>query len=250
MEKDRIYLAVFLFVISLFVEKEPLEGGNKAYERESIKWSLTISMRRDIMLQQWLGNQLKHPKGPLSKWVGMYMKKGNDEINLWTIDLLDLSINEVLLEVGIGNGSTLNRIVSNKKIRKIYGLDLSDDMIKEAEKLNKEFIEAGMIELQKGDIISLPYRESTFDKVFSVHTIYFWTDINQGLSEIHRVLRSGGKLFLSITDKSRMEQMKRTENFHLIHIEEIEKLLSTHMFQTIKLHQKGMHWCIEATKQS
>ena len=201
------------------------------------------------MFQQWLGNQLRHPKGPLSKWVGMYMQKGNDEINLWTIDLLNLDSDKVLLEVGIGNGSTLNRIASNKKVRKLYGVDLSDDMIKEAAKLNKKFIENGMIELQQGNVLFLPYKESTIDTVLSVHTIYFWTDIDQGLSDIHRVLKPGGKLFLSITDKSRMEQMERTKDFHLIHIEEIEKKLSNHLFQPIELHQKGMHWCIEATKQ-
>ena len=201
------------------------------------------------MFQQWLGNQLRHPKGPLSKWIGMYMQKGNDVINLWTIDLLDLDADKVLLEVGIGNGSTLNRIASNKKIRKLYGVDLSDDMIKEAAKLNKKFIEDGMMELQQGNVLFLPYKESTFDTVLSVHTIYFWPDIDQGLSDIHRVLKPGGKLFLSITDKSRMEQMERTKSFHLIHIEEIEKRLSNHLFQPIKLHQKGMHWCIEATKQ-
>ena len=143
------------------------------------------------MFQQWLGNQLRHPKGPLSKWIGMYMQKGNDEINTWTIDLLDLDADKVLLEVGIGNGSTLNRIASNKKVRKLYGVDLSDDMIKEAAKLNKKFIENGMIELQQGNVLFLPYKESTIDTVLSVHTIYFWPDIDQGLSEIHRVLKPG-----------------------------------------------------------
>ena len=200
------------------------------------------------MIQRWLGNQLRQPKGLLSKWIGIYMQRGNDSINRWTTDLLEIEESDVLLEVGIGNGSTLHCIVASTKVRKIFGLDLSDEMIKEAEKLNKEYIEDGMIVLHKGNVISLPYKDSFFDKVFSVHTLYFWTDINQGFSEIHRVLKPGGKLYLSITDKSQMEKMKRTKNFHLIKTEEIEKLLANHMFQTITLHQKGMYWCIEATK--
>lgn len=200
------------------------------------------------MIQRWLGIQLRQPKGMLSKWVGIYMQRGNDLINRWTIDLMDIKEDDVLLEVGMGNGSTINHIVSNIKTGKVFGLDLSDEMVKEAEKLNKEYIEGEIVTLHKGDIISLPYKDSIFDKVFSVHTLYFWSDINQGFSEINRVLKPGGKLFLSITDKSQMEKMKRTKDFNLINIEEIDKLLLNHMFQTIKLHQKGVYWCIEATK--
>ncbi|WP_370294601.1 class I SAM-dependent methyltransferase [Rossellomorea marisflavi] len=200
------------------------------------------------MIQRWLGNQLRQPKGLLSKLIGIYMQRGNDSINRWTTDLLEIKKDDVLLEVGIGNGTTLNRIVANTKIEKIFGLDLSDEMIKQAKKLNKKYIEDGIVVLQKGNIISLPYKDSIFDKVFSVHTLYFWTDINQGVSEVHRVLKPGGKFCLSITDKSQMEKMERTKNFNLINIEEIEKLLSNHMFHTIKLHQKGVYWCLEATK--
>jgi ubiquinone/menaquinone biosynthesis C-methylase UbiE len=200
------------------------------------------------MIQRWLGNQLKQPKGRLSKWIGLYMQRGNDSINRWTADLLEIKENDVLLEVGIGNGSTINRIVNNTRVGKVFGVDLSNEMIKEAEKRNKKQLEDGKVELHKGNIISLPYTDSVFDKVLSVHTLYFWPDINQGFSEVHRVLKPGGKLFLSITDKSQMEKMRRTKNFNLLYIEEIEKIIEINRFQIIKLHQKGVYWCIEATK--
>ncbi|WP_197248881.1 class I SAM-dependent methyltransferase [Cytobacillus firmus] len=144
------------------------------------------------MIQKWLGNQLKQPKGPLSKWIGLYMQRGNNSINCWTADLIEIKENDVLLEVGIGNGSTINHIVNNTKVGKV--IDLSKEMIKEAEKLNKKQIEDGIVELHKGNIISLPYTDSIFDKVFSIHTFYFWPDINQGCSVVHRVLKPGGKL--------------------------------------------------------
>ncbi|MGW8428183.1 hypothetical protein ACWGJQ_22300 [Peribacillus simplex] len=42
------------------------------------------------MFQKWIGSQLKKPKGPLSK--------------------LNSNGNDTILEVGIGNGSTLSRL--------------------------------------------------------------------------------------------------------------------------------------------
>ena len=200
------------------------------------------------MIQYWLGNQLKQPNGLLSKWVGIYMQRGNEAINRWTIDLLDIQAHDQLLEIGIGNGSTLHRIASNNKVRKIVGVDLSADMIKEAKKLNKHYIENGIVELQKGNVLSLPYKDAAFNKVFTIHTLYFWTDINKGFSEIHRVLEPGGILFLSITDPLQMQKMKRTKNFHLIIPKQIEELLTKHRFKAITIHQRGIYWCIEATK--
>ena len=200
------------------------------------------------MIQRWLGKQLRQPAGLFSKFIGLYMQRGNEAINRWTVDLMDLAKTDVLLEVGIGNGSTLNRIVADAKIRQAFGVDLSDEMIKEAEKLNKKYIDDGLVVLDKGNIVSLQYHDECFDKVFSVHTLYFWPDVIRGFSEIHRVLKPGGKLFLSIIEKSRMEKMKRTRNFNLITAAEIEALLEEQHFKISKVHQNGTLLCIEATK--
>lgn len=91
------------------------------------------------MFQEWLGNQLKKPTGFVSKWVGKYMEKGNYEINNWTLSLLNIKGNESILEVGIGNCSTLNRVAQQNIKGKNYGVDISKEMVKEARKLNKKY---------------------------------------------------------------------------------------------------------------
>jgi hypothetical protein len=47
-----------------------------------------------------------------------------------------------------------------------------------------------------------------------------------------------------------MEKMRRTESFNLLHADEIEEMLVNHMFHSIKRHQKGVFWCIEATNNN
>ena len=81
-----------------------------------------------MVFQKWIGSQLKNPKGPLSKWVGRYMGKVNHAINEWTIKLLDNNGNENILEVGIGNGSTLSRLAHVNNLGRNYGVDISEVM--------------------------------------------------------------------------------------------------------------------------
>jgi SAM-dependent methyltransferase len=42
----------------------------------------------------------------------------------------------------------------------------------------------------------LPFSDDRFEKVYSVHTIYFWTDLDQQLQEVRRVLKPGGRFVL------------------------------------------------------
>ncbi|MFD2444071.1 class I SAM-dependent methyltransferase [Bacillus sp. CGMCC 1.16607] len=200
------------------------------------------------MFQIWLGNQLKKPNGFLSTWIGKYMEKGNYEINNWTFNLLDIRGNESILEIGIGNGSTLNRVAHHKTNGKNYGVDISKEMVRAARKLNQNFIETGQMDVKQSDIEDLPFDNDIFDKIYTVHTIYFWNDLDKGLREIFRLLKPNGTLFISFTDKSHLKKMKRTQNFNLVDNQELEDRLKMNHFREIKIHNKGAHWCIEAKK--
>ncbi|MEH7239394.1 class I SAM-dependent methyltransferase, partial [Bacillus sp. JJ1562] len=140
------------------------------------------------------------------------MEKGNYEINNWTLSLLNIKGNESILEVGIGNGSTLNRVAHQNTNGKNYGVDISKEMVKEARNLNKNFIETGLMDITQSNIEDMPFNNDIFDKVYTVHTIYFWNDLNKGLSETFRVLQPNGTLYISIMNKPQMKKMKRTQN--------------------------------------
>lgn len=48
----------------------------------------------------------------------------------------------------------------------------------------------------------LPYASLTFDKVFSVHCIYFWSDPVRTLEELRRVLAPGGRIAITVLPKT------------------------------------------------
>ena len=62
------------------------------------------------------------------------MSVGNQLINEWTIDALDLQPHDNVLEIGMGNGAFVDKITAGDKSIRYTGLDYSPLMIEEATK--------------------------------------------------------------------------------------------------------------------
>ena len=60
-----------------------------------------------------------------------------------------------------------------------------------------------------GDVRSLPYKKSSFDGIWSLGVIeHNWDGYDQILREAHRVLRSGGYFFLAFPSFSPLRKLK------------------------------------------
>lgn len=96
-----------------------------------------------------------------------------------------------ILDLGCGNGK--NSFYLEKKGFQVYGIDLSETAIKEAKdktKNKKNFI--------VGNALKLPYKDDFFDAILDIgcyHSIKY-KDREKYLSEVDRVLKKDGKLFL------------------------------------------------------
>jgi len=51
------------------------------------------------------------------------------------------------------------------------------------------------------DIISMPFKNSVFDLIFSSSTYGYLNDIREGLKEAYRILNPGGTLIISVNNK-------------------------------------------------
>ncbi len=90
----------------------------------------------------------------------------------------------------------------------MYGIDISEDMKKNASKQNRKALEYNHLFLEIGDCCNLPYEDNMFSRVLSINTIYFWNDAVKGLSEIRQVLKHG-KSFYNVLYTNEKQGLKR-----------------------------------------
>jgi SAM-dependent methyltransferase len=101
-----------------------------------------------------------------------------------------------ILDIGCGGGRAVNLFCKARKGAKIFGIDISPDMVRLSEKVNKKEIAAGRAEIACGDVGDMPYEDGLFDLAAAFDTINFWSDIDKALSEVRRVLKDDGVLLI------------------------------------------------------
>ena len=100
------------------------------------------------------------------------------------LDLARRHKNGTFLEVGSGTGFWLNLL--NQKTDKLFGLDYSMGMIQQAKG------QSAPLKLLRGSGVRLPYRNNTFDLLYSVDAIHHFGDHQAFVAEAFRVLKPGG----------------------------------------------------------
>lgn len=94
---------------------------------------------------------------------------------------------ETLLEIGFGSGVFFPSLKQVSKC--LYGVDINPKMNDVKKMCEKENLK---VELSKGDVVALPYKDEAFDCVISMSTLEHIVELDKAVSEIWRVLKKGG----------------------------------------------------------
>ncbi|MBR0639446.1 class I SAM-dependent methyltransferase [Bacillus safensis] len=200
------------------------------------------------MIQSWIGKQMREPKGLFSKWVARYMEKNHHNINEWTLQLLNIQENDRILEIGTGRGITLSKVAEKLDRGKVYGVDASRHMIKYAKRKHKKLAEQDKAVITLGKAEKLPFEDRSFNKLFTVQTIYYLKDIEQVMKEVYRVLQVDGEVFLSFQKQELIKEQKRSTSFSSYSEQEISRLFSAYHFREVSVYHYDTYICIKALK--
>lgn len=135
-------------------------------------------------------------RGPLAGLLYRLMARETAGANRLALQALQLEPADRVLEIGFGHGRTLRRVAGRVPQGHVSGIDVSARILPLARRHNRDLIASGRVDLRQGRVDRIPYATASFDKLLSVHTLYFWPDLPGSLAEIARVLVPGGKLVL------------------------------------------------------
>ncbi len=102
-----------------------------------------------------------------------------------------------VLEVGPGPGYLGLEWLKYTDRTRLTGLDISPDMISVARRNAAEYDFIERTEYVESSGATMPFDDNQFEASFSNGSLHEWADISKTLAEIWRVLKPGGRLFLS-----------------------------------------------------
>jgi ubiquinone/menaquinone biosynthesis C-methylase UbiE len=181
--------------------------------------------------------QMRKPSG----WFGSVvlrpmLNRMNTAVVDSTLSRLALQPDLDVLEIGFGGGSGLALVSKRLTAGVVTGVDFSPEMVQEAERRFRTQIADGRVRVQLGDIAALPFASASFDRVYTINTIYFWPDTVRGFEEIRRVLKPGGLAVVALRSRENMERVSFTQyGFRLFSPHELEPLMLQAGFTDVKL---------------
>jgi len=141
----------------------------------------------------------------LSARINLHAKHSTNKRGFadWLWEHYDFTENCKILELGCGNGAQwADRIASLPTECEVVLSDFSEGMVNAAK---ERYTEHKAFSFQQIDIQNISFTDGTFDAIIANHMLYHVPDLPRGLTEVRRVLKSGGVFYASTLGNGGMQ---------------------------------------------
>jgi ubiquinone/menaquinone biosynthesis C-methylase UbiE len=196
---------------------------------------------------KYVAGNFRNPNGIGGKIATIIMNIINR--SQYNIVLKNISIKptDVVLDIGFGNGYLIKKLFKENINSKIYGIEISRDMLNKVIAKNKQKIYSGTLRLFLENINKTSFEDNLFDKIYTVNTIYFWNDLDKCFSEIKRTLKQNGIFINAFYDKKHLDKIIFSKyGFNKYTMEEVKIITEKNglrIIETIEI-AKNKSYCI------
>lgn len=175
----------------------------RASNSSNLSWNMILSLVQLSNEETNIIEQYKNAKN-LNDRICLHEKYSTNSQGWfnWLFEKIDFSKVNRLLELGCGNGKLWQENKIDLRNREIFLSDISEGMVDEVRnKLGSDF------NCIVADAEKIPFKDAYFDSVIANHVLFYLNDLNQGLKEISRVLKSNGVLYCSTYGSRHMKEI-------------------------------------------
>lgn len=197
---------------------------------------------------EYINRQASLPEGLFGWFLGNIWRFEHRCVNQRTLALLGIEPNQSVLELGCGSGSALADAIERAAGGPVVGLDVSATMVTMATSRNRGAVERGTASIRQIDGVSLGLEAASIDRIFSVHTLYFWKDAPEILRQLRESLRSQGRLVLTFRPEGPgIPERFRDPTYRFYSEAEVEELLQQAGFTDVQLVRHASVVCAVAS---
>lgn len=189
-----------------------------------------------------------NPQGFLGRLMLVAMEREHLPMAKWAFTLFDVPQEGKIADLGCGGGYNIKRLLQKSAAAKVWGVDISDESVKKAKKVNKAALKS-RCQIFKGSAEALPFADGELDLTTAFETVFFWKNIEACFKEVFRALKSGGRFVVinnygdpNIDWEKKVPCMTRRDAY------EIQALMKDAGFKDVKIDQSGTLFCVQGEK--
>lgn len=170
------------------------------------------------------------------------MNRYHQPLHEFARQYLNIPSYKSILDIGCGGGKNIFDMAQQNKEATLYGIDHSEESIRQATELNAIALKDGRIHLEQTNIFNATIIPTQIDLVTAFETIYFWDDIVTNFKTIHDILSPQG-VFCIAQECGSLKYAKKLErkvkNLKIYTPADVEEKLKEAGFAKIETNLQG-----------